>query len=83
MGNGKEYRPDGIERVTNGVLTAVIAVALIAGVIPVIVSQVLGLSSIEGWAGLEGFQNMMYLVPTTLAIGAIAVIIRLFTSSRE
>ena len=86
MGNGKDYRPDGIERVTNGALTALVAVALIAGVLPAIVSQILGLGDIEslkGWDGLTAFQSFMYLVPTVMGIGAIAVIIRLFTSSRE
>lgn len=84
MGNDREKnRPDSIERVTNGVLTALVAVALITGIIPVIVSQILGLSTIEGWAGLQGFQSFMFLLPIVLAIGAIAVIIRQFTSSRE
>lgn len=86
MGNDKDYHPDGIQRVTNGVLTALVAVALIIGVVPAIVTQILGLGNIQdisGWAGLKAFQNFMYLVPTVMGIGAIAVIIRLFTSSRE
>lgn len=86
MGNDRRTGPDGIERVTNGTLTALIAVVLICAVLPMIVSQILGLSAIESiqsWAGLSSFQAIGYLIPSVMAIGAIAVIVRLFTSSRE
>lgn len=87
MGNGiVPTRPDGIERVTNGALTALIAVVLICAILPVIVSQLMGLSSntvLSGWSGLGAFQTLGYLIPTVLIIGVVAVVIRYFTSSRE
>lgn len=87
MGNSRGItRPDGIERVSNGVLTGLIAVVLICAVLPVIVSQLAGLSSntmLATWSGLAAFQTLAYIIPTVLIIGAIIVMIRYFSSSRE
>lgn len=87
MGNSKGIaRPDGIERVSNGILTGLVAVVLICAVLPVIVSQLAGLSSntvLATWSGLAAFQTLAYIIPTVFLIGAVIVMIRYFSSSRE
>lgn len=79
-------QPDGIEKITNGVLTGLVAIVLICAVLPVIVSQITGLGSntlLASWSGLAAFQTLGYLIPTVLIIGAVVVMMRNFARSRE
>lgn len=86
MGAKSISGPDGIERVSNGILTGLVSVVLICAVLPVIVSQIAGLSSntiLASWGGLGAFQTLGYLIPTVFILGVVIVIIRHFSSSRE
>lgn len=85
MGSRLPSGSDGIERVTNGALVVLIGVIMVCAFLPVIVSQIMGLSSssIASWSGLAGFQSIAYIIPTVLIAGIIIVAIRLFSNSRE
>lgn len=84
--NGGIDKPDGIERITNALFTGLIGIVLLCALLPILISQVADLSNnavLEGWAGLSGFQDLIYLIPVVFGIGLIIVIIRFFSSSRE
>lgn len=79
-------KPDGIERITNALFTGLMGVVLLCALLPIFISQIAGLSNVtalEGWAGLTGFQDMLYLLPVVFGIGMVIVIIRFFSQSRE
>lgn len=84
--NGGIDKPDGIERISNALFTGLIGVVLLCALLPILISQVAGLSNnviLSGWAGLSGFQDLLYLLPVVFGIGMVIVIIRFFSSSRE
>ena len=63
-----------------------VGVILTAAMLPVIVSQLSGLSSntvLATWSGLAAFQTLAYIIPTVFLVGAIIVMIRYFSNSRE
>lgn len=79
-------KPDGIERVTNALFTGLIAVILIVALLPVFVSQfanVDGNESLAGWAYLDTFVNLGYLLPVLFVVGLFIIIVRFFSRSRE
>lgn len=79
-------KPDGIERISNALFTGLIGVVLLCALLPIFISQIAGLSAVDAlkdWAGLSGFQDMLYLLPVVFGIGMVIVIIRFFSQSRE
>lgn len=79
-------KPDGIERISNALFTGLIGVVLLCALLPIFISQIAGLSAVDtlkDWAGLSGFQDMLYLLPVVFGIGMVIVIIRFFSQSRE
>lgn len=85
MGKSGESRPDGIERVSSGMLTVLVGVIMVCAFLPTIVSQIMGLSnsSIASWTGLAAFQSVAYIIPTVLIAGIVIVAVRHFSNSRE
>lgn len=79
-------RPDGIERISNALFTGLMGIVLLCALLPVFISQIVGLSNneiLEGWDGLAGFQSIAYILPVIFIIGLIILIVRFFSGSRE
>lgn len=83
----RDEKPDGIDRVTNALFTGLIAVILIVALLPIFVSTFSGLggegSPVAGWAYLDTFVNLGYMIPVLFIVGVFIVIVRYFSKSRE
>lgn len=86
MARGGEDRPDGIQKITDGMMVILLGSLFITAFLPVIVSQFLGLNDnpmLSGWSGLEAFQSVGFIIPMLLIAGVALVAVRMFSRNRE